>query len=121
MEKGRSPSLMFLDVGHGCRLTPRRYDGGLFCTFIFWHQIKRLAIFHFYLTPRTEVDPHSLSIEAYQQRRGKQDALRFSTVDFSGVLAVLAPDTFANALFDGIGHTKAFGCGLLLLRRPDNR
>lgn len=67
-----------------------------------------------------EVDPHSLSVEAYQQHRGKKDALRFSTVDFSGVLTVLAPDTFANALFDGIGHAKAFGCGLLLIRRADN-
>ncbi len=68
-----------------------------------------------------EVDQHSLSVEAYQQHRGKKEALRFSTVDFSGALTVLGPETFSNALFDGIGHAKAFGCGLLLVRRADNR
>ncbi|HMV21663.1 MAG: type I-E CRISPR-associated protein Cas6/Cse3/CasE [Betaproteobacteria bacterium] len=66
-----------------------------------------------------EADQKSLSIEAYQQHRGKKEALRFSTVDFSGTLTVVAPDTFASALFDGIGHAKAFGCGLLLVRRAD--
>ena len=66
-----------------------------------------------------EADQNSLSIEAYQQHRGKKEALRFSTVDFSGTLTVVAPDTFAGALFDGIGHAKAFGCGLLLVRRAD--
>lgn len=66
-----------------------------------------------------EVDQHSLSVEAYQQHRGKKEALRFSTVDFSGTLTVVAPDAFAGALFDGVGHAKAFGCGLLLVRRAD--
>lgn len=64
-----------------------------------------------------EADLDSLSVEAYQQYRGKKESLRFSTVDFSGTLKVIAPDAFANALFDGIGHAKAFGCGLLLVRR----
>lgn len=64
-----------------------------------------------------EVDQHSLSVEAYQQHRGKKEVLRFSTVDFSGRLTVVAPDALANALFNGIGHAKAFGCGLLLVRR----
>ena len=47
--------------------------------------------------------------------------LRFSTVDLSGELTVLEPEIFANALYDGIGHAKAFGCGLLLVRRADSR
>jgi CRISPR system Cascade subunit CasE len=64
-----------------------------------------------------EVDQESLSVEAYQQHRGKQEMLRFSTVDFAGRLTVVAPDALANALFHGIGHAKAFGCGLLLVRR----
>lgn len=68
-----------------------------------------------------EVDQNSLSVEAYQQHRGKKDLLRFSTVDFSGELTVVEPEIFANALFNGIGHAKAFGCGLLLVRRADNR
>lgn len=43
--------------------------------------------------------------------------LRFSTVDFSGVLTVTDPDRFRSALTTGIGPAKAFGCGLLLVRR----
>ena len=63
------------------------------------------------------VDEASLSVEAYTQHRGKAAKLRFSSVDFAGELRVLDPDKFAVALTCGIGHAKAFGCGLLLVRR----
>lgn len=66
-----------------------------------------------------EVDAQSLSVEAYQQHRGKKETLRFSTVDFSGTLRVIDPEAFTGALFNGIGHAKAFGCGLLLVRRKE--
>lgn len=41
---------------------------------------------------------------------------RFSTVDFSGERTVTDPGLFGTALPTGIGHAKAFGCGLLLVR-----
>ena len=63
------------------------------------------------------VDGASLSVEAYTQHRGKDAKLRFSSVDFAGDLTVFDPDKFAVALTQGIGHAKAFGCGLLLVRR----
>ena len=62
------------------------------------------------------VDDGSLSIEGYEQHRGKQGELRFSSVDFSGNLQVVDADALRQALFQGVGHAKAFGCGLLLLR-----
>lgn len=65
------------------------------------------------------VDEQSLSVDAYQQHRGKKDALRFSTVDFSGTLTVQDPVAFVGALCGGIGHAKAFGCGLMLVRRKE--
>ena len=65
------------------------------------------------------VDERSLSVEAYTQHRGKDAKLRFSSVDFSGELTVLDAGTFGTALTQGIGHAKAFGCGLLLVRRLD--
>lgn len=40
-------------------------------------------------------------------------------VDFAGELSVLDAGKFARALVTGIGHAKAFGCGLLLVRRLD--
>ena len=63
------------------------------------------------------VDEATLSVDAYTQHRGKDQTLRFSSVDFSGELTVLDPTRFVTALTQGIGHAKAFGCGLLLVRR----
>ncbi|RFC35934.1 MAG: CRISPR-associated protein, Cse3 family [Candidatus Nitrotoga sp. SPKER] len=57
------------------------------------------------------------SVDAYQQNKtGKRD-IRFSTVDFSGELFITDPKLFQQTLFNGLGHAKAFGCGLLLVKR----
>ncbi|MBE0548180.1 MAG: type I-E CRISPR-associated protein Cas6/Cse3/CasE [Rubrivivax sp.] len=64
-----------------------------------------------------EVDEHSLSVDAYTQHRGKGDKLRFSSVDFSGDMTVFDAAKLGAALTQGVGHAKAFGCGLLLVRR----
>jgi CRISPR system Cascade subunit CasE len=40
-----------------------------------------------------------------------------STLDFSGVLKITDPAAFLRALYHGFGHAKAFGCGLMLIRR----
>jgi CRISPR system Cascade subunit CasE len=61
----------------------------------------------------------NLQVDAYgQSKAGKRDHnIRFSTVDFSGELLVTNPVLFQQALFNGLGHAKVFGCGLLLIRR----
>ncbi|RJQ70262.1 MAG: type I-E CRISPR-associated protein Cas6/Cse3/CasE [Desulfobacteraceae bacterium] len=41
----------------------------------------------------------------------------FSSVDFTGALEITDVDKFLETLFKGIGRAKAFGCGLLLIRR----
>ncbi|MFT3666793.1 type I-E CRISPR-associated protein Cas6/Cse3/CasE [Piscinibacter sp.] len=59
-----------------------------------------------------------LIVETYQQHRERKDrSLRFTTVDFRGVLRVVDPQTFCQALFNGVGSAKSMGCGLLLVRR----
>ena len=62
------------------------------------------------------LESESLRIEGYEQHRGKHGALRFSTVDFSGSLRVVDGDALRQTLYGGVGHAKAFGCGLLLVR-----
>lgn len=57
------------------------------------------------------------SVDAYQQNRAGKRDIRFSTVDFSGELRVTDPELFRQVLFNGLGHAKAFGCGLLLVKR----
>jgi len=64
-----------------------------------------------------EVNEATLQVDGYTQHRGKDDKLRFSSVDFAGELTVLEPTEFNKALTLGVGHAKAFGCGLLLVRR----
>lgn len=56
------------------------------------------------------------SVDAYQQNRAGKRDIRFSTVDFSGELVITDPELFQQALFNGLGHAKAFGCGLLLVK-----
>jgi len=41
----------------------------------------------------------------------------FSSVDFEGVIEVIDPELFVNALYKGIGPSKGFGCGLMMVRR----
>jgi CRISPR system Cascade subunit CasE len=59
-------------------------------------------------------------IEAYRQhrilRKGER-AITFSTLDFEGVLEVADPEVFLGRVVQGFGPQKAFGCGLMLLRR----
>ena len=66
----------------------------------------------------TEDEPR-LQVDSYDQNNAsKRDHnIRFSAVDFSGELLIKKPELFKIALFNGIGHAKAFGCGLLLVRR----
>lgn len=42
----------------------------------------------------------------------------FSTMDYEGVLTVTNPEQFvASVLYKGLGPSKAFGCGLVMIRR----
>lgn len=64
-----------------------------------------------------------VNIDGYRQHRmfkpgrGRQQDIRFSTLDFDGILTVTDPDALGQILFGGVGPAKAFGCGLLLVRR----
>jgi len=64
--------------------------------------------------------PEVVQVEGYRQhrsRRGGGREIRFSTLDFTGLLTVTDPEVFLHKLQQGIGPAKAFGCGLMLLKR----
>ncbi len=66
---------------------------------------------------------HAVRADAYRQhdfsKQGDGRRVRFSTVDFTGLLEILDPTCFfREALCRGIGHAKGFGCGMILIRRP---
>jgi CRISPR system Cascade subunit CasE len=63
----------------------------------------------------------SVHADGYRQHRlykpGADKPIMMSTLEFNGVLRVLHVERFVETLHHGIGPAKAFGCGLLLVRR----
>lgn len=55
--------------------------------------------------------------ENHEVRRKTGRNMRFSSMDITGVLDVIDPDAFIGSLRRGHGKAKAFGCGLMLVRR----
>lgn len=68
-----------------------------------------------------DFEPDLVRVFGYQQhvfRKPKQKApIRFSTLDFNGELIVTDAIRFLKTLCQGIGPAKAFGCGLMLIKR----
>lgn len=68
------------------------------------------------------VEQSQVRIDAYEQhrvaRKGGQ-RMSFSTLDYEGLLTVVDPDAFVKAIARGLGSARAYGCGLLLIRRGE--
>jgi CRISPR system Cascade subunit CasE len=67
------------------------------------------------------VDVDELIVEGYTQHRlngGKLNKnIQISSLDYYGILEIIDEKLMLNALLNGIGKAKAFGCGLLLIKR----
>jgi CRISPR system Cascade subunit CasE len=63
---------------------------------------------------------HDADVDGYDSlripRSGSKPAV-FGVLDISGVLEVRDPDRFLARLAQGFGRARAFGCGLMLIRR----
>lgn len=53
----------------------------------------------------------------YQVKSETKPEFLIRTLDFDGILEVTEPELFKTALLKGIGSAKAFGCGLMLIKR----
>jgi CRISPR system Cascade subunit CasE len=66
------------------------------------------------------VEKETTRTDGYRQhwlsKRGNKP-IRFSTLDFQGILVVEDPGKFQEVLYQGVGPAKGFGCGLLMIRR----
>ena len=61
-----------------------------------------------------------VAVDGYDRRRIPRDGARdavFGVLDLEGVLTVEDPALFLSALAAGFGRARAFGCGLMLIRR----
>lgn len=60
-----------------------------------------------------------VNVDAYRQqmiRKEKSRVIPFSSVDYSGVLTVTDSSRFLHQLALGYGKSRAFGCGLMLIK-----
>jgi CRISPR system Cascade subunit CasE len=60
-----------------------------------------------------------LQIDAYEKKQvhRREERINFSTASFTGELIVTQPELFSSVLYNGVGHAKVFGCGLLLVKK----
>lgn len=64
------------------------------------------------------VNVEDYSTETLSDPRGRRaGALRFGILDMTGQIEVTDPAAFVAQLEQGFGRAKAFGCGLMLIRR----
>ncbi|MEW6266578.1 MAG: type I-E CRISPR-associated protein Cas6/Cse3/CasE [Thermodesulfobacteriota bacterium] len=67
------------------------------------------------------IKPEEIRVDGYRQhvyqKPKARGAVRFSTLDFHGRLRVTDAGRFKETLYLGLGPAKAYGCGLLLIRR----
>ena len=68
-----------------------------------------------------EIRADCVRIDGYEQhrlaRKGSAPVMEFSTIDFEGLLTVRDPGVLLSAIARGFGASKAYGCGLMLIRR----
>lgn len=68
------------------------------------------------------IESNNVRVDGYQQhkffKKKGNNSISLSTLDFNGILTVTDPEIFIKkCLFKGIGPAKAFGCGLMLVKR----
>ncbi|EAO2872861.1 type I-E CRISPR-associated protein Cas6/Cse3/CasE [Salmonella enterica subsp. enterica] len=64
------------------------------------------------------------SVYAYRQqqirRKKSRQMIQFSSVDYAGVLVVNNPVLFLQRLVQGYGKSRAFGCGMMMIKPGDS-
>ena len=66
-----------------------------------------------------EFRPSEVGVDGYDQHRISRTgpAMSYSTLDFQGLFTVRDPAALLPAIAQGFGAAKAYGCGLMLIRR----
>ncbi len=66
------------------------------------------------------VEENNIIVDGYLQNRiykaKTKHLIQYSSIHYEGILTVLDVESFKKMLFTGIGRSKAFGCGLMLVR-----
>jgi CRISPR system Cascade subunit CasE len=102
---------------HALHGTPQRERAGL-------RSEKAIVAGRAWLTRQGEAHgfrPESeVAVDGYKTMQLLREAgkpIRYGVLDFEGVLTVTDPTRFLASLPQGFGRVRAFGCGLMLIRR----
>lgn len=66
------------------------------------------------------VEEGKIEIHRYFQNRffkKGSSSIKFSSLDYHGILQVNDVEKFRRVLFEGLGRSKGFGCGMMMIRR----
>ena len=78
--------------------------------------LERQGEVHGFAVQRCAAEDYSVvTLPGYKGRRKGQP--QFGILDLSGKLEVRDPDAFLSKISSGFGRARAFGCGLMLIRR----
>lgn len=69
----------------------------------------------FSLSDTTVADYSAVALPGYSGRRRGQP--QFGVLEMTGIIRITDPAAFLTQLSQGFGRAKAFGCGLMLIRR----
>lgn len=65
-----------------------------------------------------------ISVDAYRQqlicREKSRQTIQFSSVDYTGMLVVNEPSLFLQRLASGYGKSRAFGCGMMMIKSGES-
>ena len=62
-----------------------------------------------------EVRADGYTQHRFTKPKGKHP-VTLSTIEFTGLLTVMDPELFVQALFNGLGPAKGFGCGFMMVK-----
>lgn len=72
---------------------------------------------HGFALNEDEFDVTDTRWEEFAKRAGEKQRVVIRTAAFEGLLTISDAELFKKALMEGIGHAKAYGCGLLTIIR----
>lgn len=107
---------LVMDALHPVALPDRAEKRMLLAQDVAEHWLGRQGEQHGFRSDQIAVSDYSvIAVPGDTRRSGGQP--RFGVLELDGVLTVTEPAAFLGRLASGFGRAKAFGCGLMLIRR----
>lgn len=81
-----------------------------------WNWLAKRAETNGFTVQQQHVRADSYRQESFVKKKGGR-RIQYSSLDIVGELTVADPEVFLDKLYNGIGPSKSFGCGLMMVKR----